>query len=57
VAIGLPVTRELRRRLHLTEDLLRAYSRRGNFHSEADAAGRLGLPGLVAQGLQVAGPA
>jgi acyl dehydratase len=57
VAIGLRVTRELRRRLHLTDDLLRAYSRRGNFHSEADEARRLRLPGLVAQGLQVAGPA
>lgn len=46
-----------RRRLHLTAELLRAYSRRGNYHSEADDARRLGLPGLVAQGMQVAGPA
>ena len=46
-----------RRDLLLTPELLRAYSRRGNFHSDAEEAGRLGLPGLVAQGMQVAGPA
>jgi acyl dehydratase len=46
-----------RRELLLTPELLRAYSRRGNFHSDADEASRLGLPGLVAQGMQVAGPA
>jgi acyl dehydratase len=46
-----------RRELPLTAELLRAYSRRGNFHSDADEASRLGLPGLVAQGMQVAGPA
>ncbi len=46
-----------RRELLLTPDLLRAYSRRGNFHSDTDEADRLGLPGLVAQGMQVAGPA
>ncbi len=45
------------RSLTLTEELLRAYSRRGNFHSEPDEARRIGLPGLVAQGMQVAGPA
>jgi acyl dehydratase len=45
------------RSLTLTDELLRAYSRRGNFHSEPDAARRIGLPGLVAQGMQVAGPA
>ena len=45
------------RELHLTPELLQAYSRRGNFHSEPDEARRLGLPGLVAQGTQVAGPA
>jgi acyl dehydratase len=45
------------RSLTLTGDLLRAYSRRGNFHSEPDEARRIGLPGLVAQGMQVAGPA
>jgi acyl dehydratase len=37
--------------------MLRAYSRRGNYHSDPDEARRLGLPGLVAQWLQVAGPA
>jgi acyl dehydratase len=46
-----------RRDLRLTPELLRAYSRRGNFHSDADEARELGLPGLVAQGMQVAGPA
>jgi acyl dehydratase len=46
-----------RRDLLLTAELLRAYSRRGNFHSEEDEAGKLGLPGLVAQGMQVVGPA
>lgn len=45
------------RRLHLTAELLRAYSRRGNFHSEPDEARDLGLPGLVAQGMQAAAPA
>jgi acyl dehydratase len=43
--------------LHLTDEMLRAYSRRGNFHSEPAEAERLGLPGLVAQGMQAAGPA
>jgi len=51
------VTHQLRRELLLTANMLRAYSRRGNYHSEPDEARRLGLPGLVAQGLQVAGPA
>jgi acyl dehydratase len=46
-----------RRELLLSAELLRAYSPRGNFHSDADEASRLGLPGLVAQGMQVAGPA
>jgi acyl dehydratase len=46
-----------RRELLLTPEILRAYSRRGNFHSEPDEAEKLGLPGLVAQGMQVAGPA
>jgi len=45
------------RRLELTADDLRAYSRRGNFHSEPGAAAELGFTGLVAQGMQVAGPA
>ena len=46
-----------RRDLLLTPELLRAYSRRGNFHSDAGEASKLGLAGLVAQGTQVAGPA
>jgi hypothetical protein len=46
-----------RRRLHLSADALRAYSRSGNFHSDPDEARRLGMPGLVAQGTQVCGPA
>jgi acyl dehydratase len=49
------MTRE--RTLTITEDLVRAYSRRGNYHSDAATAEQLGLPGLVAQGLQAAGPA
>jgi hypothetical protein len=40
-----------RRELLLTAELLRAYSRRGNFHSDVEEASRLGLPGLVAQGM------
>jgi len=43
--------------LAVTADLIRAYSRRGNFHSDAQTAAALGMPGLVAQGVQVAGPA
>jgi acyl dehydratase len=43
--------------LHVTEELVRAYSRRGNFHSDAETASALGMPGLVAQGVQIAGPA
>jgi acyl dehydratase len=45
------------RRLVLTEDAIRAYSRRGNYHSDASTAAAVGLPGLLAQGVQVAGPA
>jgi acyl dehydratase len=45
------------RRLHLDADDLRAYSRRGNFHSDPETARELGYGGLVAQGMQVAGPA
>ena len=33
------------------------YSRAGNFHSDPEEARRLGMPGLVAQGMQVCGPA
>lgn len=49
--------RPVRRTLHVTEDLVRRYSRRGNFHSEHATSESLGLPGLVAQGTQVTGPA
>src|SRR5262249_46373976 len=45
------------RSLEITEELVRAYSRRGNYHSDASTSDALGLPGLVAQGVQVAGPA
>jgi len=51
------MSERLSRTLTLTGELLRAYSRRGNFHSEPAEADRLGLPGLVAQGMQVAAPA
>lgn len=44
------------RRLTLTADLLRTYSRGGNFHSDDDAARRMGLPGMVAMGMQTMGP-
>jgi acyl dehydratase len=37
--------------------LVRAYSRRGNFHSDPTLSADLALPGLVAQGVQAAGPA
>jgi len=47
----------MKRTLDLTPDLLRAYSRRGNFHSDPEAASALGYQRLVAQGMQVAGPA
>jgi acyl dehydratase len=47
----------VKRSLHITEDLVRRYSRRGNFHSEHATSESLGLPGLVAQGTQVTGPA
>jgi acyl dehydratase len=46
-----------RSELLLTAELLRAYSRRGNFHSDPDEASKIGFTGLVAQGMQVAGPA
>jgi acyl dehydratase len=45
------------RTLAITDDAIRAYSRRGNYHSDASTAAELGLPGLVAQGMQVAGAA
>jgi acyl dehydratase len=43
--------------LTLTEALLRAYSRRGNFHSDPAAAREAGLSEPVAQGMQAAAPA
>ncbi|HTD50273.1 MAG TPA: MaoC family dehydratase [Acidimicrobiia bacterium] len=48
---------ERRVTMTVTPELVRAYSRRGNFHSDAREATALGMPGLVAQGVQVAGPA
>ncbi len=45
------------RTLAVTEDLVRAYSRRGNYHSDPTLSAELRLPGLVAQGVQAAGPA
>jgi acyl dehydratase len=45
------------RSLEITEELVRAYSRRGNFHSDPMLSADLALPGLVAQGVQAAGPA
>ena len=51
------MTDPLKRSLHVTEDLVRRYSRRGNFHSEHATSESLGLPGLVAQGTQATGPA
>ena len=45
------------RELAVTEDLVRAYSRRGNYHSDPGLSAGLQLPGLVAQGMQAAGPA
>jgi acyl dehydratase len=46
-----------KRSLPVTEALIVRYSRRGNFHSEHETSESLGLPGLVAQGTQVTGPA
>jgi acyl dehydratase len=51
------MTEHGRRSLEITEDLVRAYSRRGNFHSDPALSAGLQLPGLVAQGVQAAGPA
>ena len=45
------------RTLAITDETIRAYSRRGNYHSDPSTAAELGLPGLVAQGMQVAGAA
>ena len=51
------MTARTERTLTITEELVRAYSRRGNYHSDPDTSKALGLPGLVAQGVQAAGPA
>jgi hypothetical protein len=45
------------RSLELTPDRMRAYSRSGNFHSDATAARQAGLAGPVAQGMHLLGPA
>lgn len=45
------------RQLMMTRDLLRTYSRAGNFHSDDGAARSMGLPGMVAMGMQTLGPA
>ena len=47
---------EARRSLHLTDEMLVGYSRRGNFHSDPETAAGLGYSGLVAQGMQSVGP-
>jgi acyl dehydratase len=51
------VTEQFTRSLTITEELVRAYSRRGNYHSDVAISADLQLPGLVAQGVQAAGPA
>jgi acyl dehydratase len=51
------VSEPLTRSLTITEDLVRAYSRRGNYHSDPALSADLQLPGLVAQGVQAGGPA
>ena len=54
---GSVVTERIDRKLVVSEELVRAYSRRGNYHSDATLSAGLKLPGLVAQGMQAAGPA
>lgn len=51
------MTEPLTRSLTISEELVRAYSRRGNYHSDPARSADLRLPGLVAQGVQAAGPA
>jgi acyl dehydratase len=51
------MTESRTRSLSITDELIRAYSRRGNFHSDPALSAELALPGLVAQGVQAAGPA
>lgn len=45
------------RTLSITDELVRAYSRRGNYHSDPQISDEYALPGLIAQGMQAAGPA
>lgn len=47
----------MKRSLLLSAELLSTYSRRGNFHSDTNAAADLGYTRLVAQGMQVGAPA
>ena len=47
---------ERRATLHVTEELVRAYSRRGNFHSDAETAAALGMPGSGRAGRAGRGP-
>ena len=51
------MSERLARELLVSEELVRAYSRRGNYHSDPALSDGLNLPGLVAQGMQAAGPA
>ncbi len=44
-------------RFVVSDHLIRQYSRRGNFHTDAGPSESLGLPGLVAQGTQASGRA
>src|SRR5262249_36811893 len=55
--VGRVVTERITRALVVTEELVRAYSRRGNYHTDTTLSAGLNLPGLVAQGMQAAGPA
>jgi len=52
-----PAASVVARRLTLGADLLRAYSRAGNFHSDDASARSMGLPGMTAMGMQTLGPA
>lgn len=52
-----PAAEPRSRRVTLTRELLRTYSRAGNFHSQDAAARAMGLPGMVAMGMQTLGPA
>lgn len=57
-AVQPPPTGALTRALLLTPELLRTYSRAGNWHTDASLAEEAGVgEGLLAQGMQAAGPA